>query len=410
LSDWIRCGSCSLNHQARPDGLCPRCRRPTVSQPGPLPAGREGPLPSRTTDTQPASPPAPSAVAAGPSGAEEEAGHPEALATFPARRPHNWKEDVAYDLHVGRDRLVAVKTGGQFAAEGSGVAAGVAGGLIGALLLQLVRRRVGAKRSERREAAVATPFGELHRLDKANFDLPFSEIGAARLRRIAFTLHGPAIAGLQLERVGGESIEFLLPDWKALDRCRRALSDALGERFESDPALPARPPPAPPAPMSPRAAAFVAAAFVAGLGTLVYSVNLGSKTYHERTGQLRSCRVVADHRSTVVVELELGIPPPPVRWELPRTRKDALAAACRAGAEVRLVGYTRSTLAGEIYWAEAIQLTRSREWLAAPEEAGGSKWGDWVFVLACGCVAALLVVVGLRAKAPAKDLAAQMPG
>jgi hypothetical protein len=158
------------------------------------------------------------------------------LGSFEARKANTWSGDILYSMVVSTERLVAVRVGGQFAAQGIDAALAHMG-LIGLLINALRRKSVEKKRLAAREQLKQSSLDELVRRHPKNFELRHASLDRVEIKRVRFTLHGPAVAKLVLDRPGEKQLELLIPSVALLAESVTALRAALHDRLILDPTL-----------------------------------------------------------------------------------------------------------------------------------------------------------------------------
>ncbi len=164
------------------------------------------------------------------------------LGSFEARQGNTWTADVQYQVFVGPDRAVAVRTGGQLSGQTRHVLAHQLG-LIGVLVYKLfLEKREARRKAEQAKALELCTMAELLVRHPKNFELPFHAIKRARIDRLRFSLHGPAVARLVLEPQNREPVKLLLQSKEQLEACRALLAGVLDGRLTLDPKLPGSPP------------------------------------------------------------------------------------------------------------------------------------------------------------------------
>lgn len=154
------------------------------------------------------------------------------IGRFEAKRPSTLSQDRSFEVRVSNERLVGVHLGGQFASEGGGAMVARHFGLLGMLVWHLFfKRRAERKRAEAAQLREGRSLEELALADEKNFVIRLDEIAGADLSKVRFSLHGPAVAELKVERVGGEPVRLLLKDVAQASACKAALQKALPDRL-----------------------------------------------------------------------------------------------------------------------------------------------------------------------------------
>jgi hypothetical protein len=156
------------------------------------------------------------------------------LGSFEARKANTWSGDILYSMVVSTERLVGVRLGGQFAAEGAALAHL---GLIGVLISALMRKGVEKKRVAAREQLKQSSLDELIRQHPKNFELRHASLDRIEIKRVRFTMHGPAVAKLVLDRPGEKQLELQIVSVALLAESVKVLRAALHDRVILDPAL-----------------------------------------------------------------------------------------------------------------------------------------------------------------------------
>jgi hypothetical protein len=159
------------------------------------------------------------------------------VGSFEARRASTWTADVQYRVFVSAERAVAVRTGGQFAGQSRQLLAHQFG-LLGVLVHKLfLEKREARRKAEQVEQLERHGMSELLAQHSKNFELPFHAIKRARIDRVRFSLHGPAVARLVVELQNREPQALLLQRTEQLEACRALLGEVLAGRLSVDPAL-----------------------------------------------------------------------------------------------------------------------------------------------------------------------------
>ena len=158
------------------------------------------------------------------------------LGSFEVRKANTWSVDIVYSMVVSTERLVAVRVGGQFATEGIDQLL-VHLGLIGMLIKALTRKSIEKKRLAAREQLKQSSLDELVCRHPKNFELRHASLDRVEIKRVRFTLHGPTVARLVLERLGEKPLELLIPSVALLAESVTVLRAALHDRLILDPAL-----------------------------------------------------------------------------------------------------------------------------------------------------------------------------
>ncbi len=160
------------------------------------------------------------------------------LGSFEARQANTWTGDVQYRVFVSPDRAVAVRTGGQLAGQSRQLLAHQLG-LIGVLVHKLfLEKREARRKAEQAKALDLCTMEELRGRHPKNFELPLHAIKRARIERLRFSMHGPAVARLVIEVQHREPVKLLLQTREQLDACRALLAGVLEGRMTLDPKLP----------------------------------------------------------------------------------------------------------------------------------------------------------------------------
>ena len=164
------------------------------------------------------------------------------LGSFEARQGNTWTADVRYQIFATPDRLVAVRTGGQFAGQSRQLLAHQLG-LIGVLVHKLfLEKREARRKTEQAKALELCTMSDLLARHPKNFEVPLHAVKRARIDRVRFSFHGPAKARLVLEPQNQKPLTLLLQSEEQLDACRTLLADVLDGRLTLDPKLPASAP------------------------------------------------------------------------------------------------------------------------------------------------------------------------
>lgn len=164
------------------------------------------------------------------------------LGSFEARQANTWTADVQYQVFVSPDRAVAVRTGGQLAGQSRQLLAHQLG-LIGILVHKVfLEKREARRKAEQGKALELCTMSELLARHPRNFELPFHAIKRARIDRLRFSMHGPAVARLVLEPQSREPVKLLLQSREQLEACRALLAGVLDVRLTLDPKLSGYPP------------------------------------------------------------------------------------------------------------------------------------------------------------------------
>jgi hypothetical protein len=159
------------------------------------------------------------------------------IGVFEALQPNTWTQDLKYDVYVGRDRLVAAKTGGQLEAESGGVPLGVMFGLLGGLIQAWLQSRATKKLTVARNTRELMSLDELLADDPKNFEVRLASTSVLHLKKPGFTMHGPAAAKLEIHTADRpRPITLLLRTKAAVEACRSALG-AAAATLQQDPAL-----------------------------------------------------------------------------------------------------------------------------------------------------------------------------
>lgn len=159
---------------------------------------------------------------------------------FDALQANTWKTDVCYRVFVSAERAVAVRTGGQLAAQGGQAVIAHQFGLLGVLVNKLFLEKRAAKRKlEQEKALELCTMAELLARHPKNFEVPFYAVKRAGLERLRFSGHGPSVARLVIEPQRGAPVKLVIQTPAQLDACRALLSRALAGRLTVDPKLPA---------------------------------------------------------------------------------------------------------------------------------------------------------------------------
>lgn len=158
------------------------------------------------------------------------------IGSFEARKANQLSGDVLYSVTVTSERLVAVRVGGQLAAEGSNAALAHFG-LLGVLIGLFLRKSGEKKRETARKEQEQFSLDEMLQRHPKNFELRNAQIVKAALKRIRFTMHGPAVAELTLLQDGAPPLALLLPSSEKLASCVKALRAVMPDRLEVPVAL-----------------------------------------------------------------------------------------------------------------------------------------------------------------------------
>jgi hypothetical protein len=159
------------------------------------------------------------------------------LGSFEARKANTWSGDILYSMVVSTERLVGVRVGGQFAVEGGLAAVLVHLGLIGVLINAVMRKSVEKKRLAAREQLEQSSLDELLHRHPKNFELRHASLDRVEIKRVRFTMHGPAVAKLVLDRAGEKQLELQIVSVALLAESVKVLRAALHDRVILDPAL-----------------------------------------------------------------------------------------------------------------------------------------------------------------------------
>jgi hypothetical protein len=161
------------------------------------------------------------------------------LGSFEAKQPNTWTGDVQYQVFVSGERLVAARTGGQFAGRQAQLITHQFG-IIGVLVYRLFfAKRAARRRAEQQKALEACSMDELLGRHGKNFEVPFHAVKRAKVERVRFSMHGPTVARLIVEVQRGAPTVLLLPTAAQIEACRGLLAQPLEGRLKLDPKLPA---------------------------------------------------------------------------------------------------------------------------------------------------------------------------
>src|SRR5256885_11308871 len=157
--------------------------------------------------------------------------------SFEAKQPNLWTADVQFRIFVADTRMVAVRTGGQFA--GHNLYSHF--GLLGALFYQLfVKKRAEARKAEQGKQLETSNLDDLLTRHEKNFELSYSSLERASLKSVRYSAHGQAVAKLTLEPTGKKPISLLIQSKKDLGALLENKVPELSARLTIDPKLMAR--------------------------------------------------------------------------------------------------------------------------------------------------------------------------
>lgn len=159
---------------------------------------------------------------------------PEVVGVFPI--VHAGKGGIlAMDVYVEATRLVAVKTGGQLAANGTN-AITIQFGLLGVLIAYFLKKRADKQMAAMREDRRTLSLDELIRVDPKNFEVRFADVQKALFKKPGF-FGGGHTANLELSLGQKKPTVLMLKTKDAFETCRTSLATAFGPRLEIDPKL-----------------------------------------------------------------------------------------------------------------------------------------------------------------------------
>jgi len=154
--------------------------------------------------------------------------------SFEAKQPSLWTADVQFRVFVTDTRMVAIRTGGQFAGHNLYMHFGA----LGALFYQLfVKKRAEARKAEEAKRMESSNLDDLLPKHEKNFELAYSSLERASLKPVRYSAHGQAVAKLTLEPVGKKPISLLIQSKKDLAALLENEVSELSARLTIDPKL-----------------------------------------------------------------------------------------------------------------------------------------------------------------------------
>ena len=156
------------------------------------------------------------------------------LGSFEALQSSALKSGIIFQAYVSDQRIVAVKTGGQF---DGGKALTAHFGALGALVNYFLEKGVQKKRAALRASNESKTLDELLLQDSKNFEVRFDALEGAELKKGKFSFFGGNKATLQLKKVGDKPVELGLQTKAAASDAVRVLEQGLQDRVQVDPKL-----------------------------------------------------------------------------------------------------------------------------------------------------------------------------
>jgi len=156
------------------------------------------------------------------------------LGTFEALKTGTLSSGVVYQLYVTNERIVAVKTGGQF---DGGKAFTMHLGALGALVGHFLEKGVQKKRAALRASFEQATLDDLLHRDAKNFEVRFDGLEKAELKKGKLGFLGGPKAVLVLKKMGEKPLELQLQNKQAIDGALRSLEPGLQGRLQVGPKL-----------------------------------------------------------------------------------------------------------------------------------------------------------------------------